>query len=243
MVLDPRRQIGRRIRQVRQHRHLTQQAVAAKIGCSYQLIQSYEHGEKLSLDRLAALAKVFGVKSEYLLTGIDAKEFVTPKIVGFYTRQPQISNRVEADAAVKAMCGLAPDAEIDLDTWHRQVHADDLPRVNFELAKCLDPRGDGMFNAEYTLIGLDGIERRIADLSRTIFDSAKRPVRRLGIMMDISRWIATESQEGISTVVELLRHTPLDVTAALLAASVAIVLVARDCCFDYEPYHLGLFLS
>jgi transcriptional regulator with XRE-family HTH domain len=68
------RQIGRRIRDTREHRHLTQHALAAKVGCSYQLIQTYELGEKLSIDRVTVIADILEVQPEWLLAGIGAKD-------------------------------------------------------------------------------------------------------------------------------------------------------------------------
>lgn len=59
---DPRRKIGQRIREARLHKGLTQQALATKIGVPYQQIQRYERGEKISLDRLATIARALGTK-------------------------------------------------------------------------------------------------------------------------------------------------------------------------------------
>jgi ribosome-binding protein aMBF1 (putative translation factor) len=70
MALDPRRRIGRRIRQAREQKNLTQRALAKQLGCCYQLVQQYERGEKLSLDRICAIANMLDVEPVQLLNGL-----------------------------------------------------------------------------------------------------------------------------------------------------------------------------
>jgi transcriptional regulator with XRE-family HTH domain len=54
---DPRKIVGKRIREARNRAQLTQHQLATKLGVRYQQIQSYERGEKLSLDRLITIAE------------------------------------------------------------------------------------------------------------------------------------------------------------------------------------------
>src|SRR5262245_13546272 len=96
---DPRPRIGARIKEARLSQHLTQPALGKKLGVSFQVIQSYERGRKLSLDRVTSLASIFHVEPEWLLTGMHAREvaFTTAQLLsgeaGFYTRYPQTGQR------------------------------------------------------------------------------------------------------------------------------------------------------
>jgi transcriptional regulator with XRE-family HTH domain len=74
--------VGQRIRQARQQRGLTQKALAKRMGCSYQLIQQYEQGKKLSLDRLTTLAATLRVAPDWLLTGMVAQHHQRPPMIG-----------------------------------------------------------------------------------------------------------------------------------------------------------------
>jgi len=65
---DVCRDVGARIRAARQQRQLTQRAVAKRLGVSYQLVQRYERGEKLSFDRMFTLAAELRIDVDWLLT-------------------------------------------------------------------------------------------------------------------------------------------------------------------------------
>lgn len=70
--VDPRQQIGQQIRTAREAKGLTQLALAKKLGCTYQLLQRYERGEKLTLDRIVIIAAVLEIESTVLLTVTDS---------------------------------------------------------------------------------------------------------------------------------------------------------------------------
>ena len=59
---------GKRLREVRMARHLTQQKVADAIGLALRSYQCYEQGTREPpLDMLVKLADVLGVPTDYLL--------------------------------------------------------------------------------------------------------------------------------------------------------------------------------
>ena len=61
---------GARLAALRRAAHLSQQALAQAVLVSPSAIGMYEQGKREpSLDRLVALAQVFGVSTDYLLTG------------------------------------------------------------------------------------------------------------------------------------------------------------------------------
>lgn len=67
--------VGRRIRIARQRHHLTQRALAKKLGVSYQLVQQYEQGRRLTVERAHALADTLKVSPEWLLAGVGCGTF------------------------------------------------------------------------------------------------------------------------------------------------------------------------
>lgn len=66
-------EIGRRLRQARIAKGLTQKDMAASVGLSHQAIQKYENGEsRLSLSTLAQLRQQLGIEAADLLPAIRA---------------------------------------------------------------------------------------------------------------------------------------------------------------------------
>jgi PAS domain S-box-containing protein len=105
--------------------------------------------------------------------------------LGCYSWNPQ-TNELEWDATLKAMWGLPPYAPVDYDTWRAAVHPDDLARVEAAIAKCIDPRLDGIYDIEYRVIGInDGVERWIATRGQTLFENDK-PVSFYGVALDVT---------------------------------------------------------
>lgn len=65
---ERRRQVGARIKEIRQHIGLTQAEVAEKLGIAKQSVTNYESGKTdPSIRNLIALATVLGVTTDYLL--------------------------------------------------------------------------------------------------------------------------------------------------------------------------------
>ncbi|HEY9697616.1 MAG TPA: PAS domain S-box protein [Trichocoleus sp.] len=91
------------------------------------------------------------------------------------------------DARLKAMWGLAPDAEVNLAVHNAGLHPEDREYVEQQAAKAIDPNGDGIFEAEFRVIGIeDGVERWISGRGQTFFDAERRPVYYVGAAQDIS---------------------------------------------------------
>src|SRR5207302_3119597 len=87
---------------------------------------------------------------------------------------------------LKAMWGLPAGAPIDYDVWRPCVHPDDLARVEAAIQQCVDPRGDGVYDIEYRVIGkADGVERWIATRGRTNFENDV-PVSFYGVALDVT---------------------------------------------------------
>ena len=75
-VRDPRQpdsvdvEVGRRVRVERMARGLSQTELANRIGVTFQQVQKYETGgNRISMERLTRIGRVFGVNVTYLLAG------------------------------------------------------------------------------------------------------------------------------------------------------------------------------
>ncbi|MBB2961110.1 PAS domain-containing protein [Methylobacterium sp. R2-1] len=90
------------------------------------------------------------------------------------------------DARLKAIWGLPPDAHVDRAVWLSAVHLEDRPRVEEAIARCSDPAGDGVYNIEHRVIGVeDGVERWVATHGRTAFENG-RPAEFVGVALEIT---------------------------------------------------------
>src|SRR5208337_3656779 len=105
--------------------------------------------------------------------------------LGRYSWGPQ-TNELQWDETVRAMWGLPPDMPEDFEVWRAGVHPGDLARVEQAIERCADPRGDGVYEIEYRVIGRnDGVERWIATRGQTWFENG-RPARFYGVALDVS---------------------------------------------------------
>jgi PAS domain S-box-containing protein len=105
--------------------------------------------------------------------------------LGLYAWNPQ-TNELQWDDTLKAMWGLPADAPVDYDLWWACVHPEDRARVEAAIQRCLDPRGDGVYDIEYRVIGkTDAAERWIATRGRTDFENGA-PVSFYGVALDVT---------------------------------------------------------
>jgi PAS domain S-box-containing protein len=105
--------------------------------------------------------------------------------LGSYEWNPQ-TNELHWDDRVRAMWGLPAGAPVDHDVWRAGVHPDDLVRVEAAIQQCADPRGPGVYDIEYRVIGrTDGVQRWIATRGQIIFKN-NAPVSFYGVALDVT---------------------------------------------------------
>jgi PAS domain S-box-containing protein len=105
--------------------------------------------------------------------------------LGRYAWNPQ-TNELQWDDTLKAMWGLPAGTPVDYDVWRTCVHPDDLARVEAAIQQCADPRGDGVYDIEYRVIGkTDGVERWIATRGQTHFEN-QVPVSFQGVALEVT---------------------------------------------------------
>jgi PAS domain S-box-containing protein len=112
--------------------------------------------------------------------------------LGIYSWDP-VTGALDWDERLRAMWGLPPDAEVNIDVYEAAIHPDDLPRVRRAIAACADPAGDGRYNIEYRVIGReDGVTRHIATSGQTTFVKG-RAVGFIGAAIDVTAQRRTEA--------------------------------------------------
>lgn len=88
------------------------------------------------------------------------------------------------DSQLKAMWGLPADAHVDYDVFIRGVHPEDRPYVEAQVARAVDPSGNGMYEAEFRVVGIvDRIERWVLARGQTTFENGQ-PVAFVGGAME-----------------------------------------------------------
>lgn len=105
--------------------------------------------------------------------------------LGIYSWDPG-SGALTWDERVRAMWGVKADAPVDMDVFEAGINPEDLPRVRDAIAACADPAGDGRYDIEYRVIGLDdGLTRHIRTSGRTTF-ARDRAVGFIGAAIDVT---------------------------------------------------------
>jgi PAS domain S-box-containing protein len=97
-----------------------------------------------------------------------------------------VTGALNWDARLKAMWGLPADAPVDFEVFMRGVHPADRDYVHRQLARAIDPAGDGIYEAEFRVIGLtDGVERWVMARGQTSFEHG-RATGYVGGAMDVT---------------------------------------------------------
>ncbi|MHC2109172.1 PAS domain-containing protein [Methylobacterium sp. CM6246] len=95
---------------------------------------------------------------------------------------------VRADTFVALLFNVEPgeaSVGLPLSAYIDGMHPDDREHVHALIRRCIDE--DSPFVAEYRVLSADGVMRWVLDRGYIIRDSAGRPVRGRGIIVDITR--------------------------------------------------------
>ncbi|MEH1771178.1 MAG: PAS domain S-box protein [Nostoc sp.] len=98
-----------------------------------------------------------------------------------------ITNQLIWDEGCKAMFGLPPEALCSIEVFFAGLHPDDRQRLEQVVQWTLNPASSGKYDVEYRTIGIqDGVERWIAAKGQAYFDSADKPQRFVGTVLNIT---------------------------------------------------------
>jgi signal transduction histidine kinase/DNA-binding response OmpR family regulator len=114
--------------------------------------------------------------------------------LGTFDFYPQTGELIWSDITRKHF-GLGPEAPVSYDGFLQGIHAADRERVESLVQRALDPSTDGQYLAEYRTVGLeDGLERSISAQGRVFFDPHRRPIRFVGVTLEVTERKRLEEQ-------------------------------------------------
>jgi diguanylate cyclase (GGDEF)-like protein/PAS domain S-box-containing protein len=139
--------------------------------------------------------------------------------LGTFDYYPQTGKLIWSGFA-KSHFGLSPDAEPSYDLFLRALHPEDRDRVEATIRSALRREHGGQYSDEYRTIGLqDGTERWLSARGHVFFDQEHRPVRFIGVSLDITEPKQMEEALRLSEerFAKAFRMSPVGATLVRLA--------------------------
>ena len=116
------------------------------------------------------------------------------------------------DERTRALFGLAPDAALGgLEQYRALLHPSDRARVIEAYLEALDPGASGQYATEHRTAGPP--ERWLLNRAQVLFDAARRPVRVIGTVLDITE--RRRAEELVRTSNQMLEARVAERTRAL----------------------------
>ncbi len=151
-----------------------------------------------------------------------------------------------------SLLGLKPySAEPSYELWRHHVHVDDITWVEQRFKASLDTRTD--YVAEYRVVYPDASVHWLMARAKAIFDDAGKPMRSLGVLLDVTDRKQAEISLRQQTQLERLRWTitqairqSLDLDAILNTAAAQLqqtLQVDRVAVYRFQPNWSGDFIA
>ena len=105
--------------------------------------------------------------------------------IGYSVWNPVEGCAIYMSPVMKEIFGLAPEDPLDdLATFMARIHPNDRERYTRESVKCLE--SGELFDMEYRIVLADGETRHLHVKSETEYDENDHPVRRVGVIQDVT---------------------------------------------------------
>ncbi|MEN6457429.1 MAG: PocR ligand-binding domain-containing protein [Thermoguttaceae bacterium] len=142
-------------------------------------------GEKVILSTLVDITE--RKRAEEALRESEQRLAVAKEAAGLGVYDYNIlTGKIEWDARMRPLWGVAPDVPVTFDVFLSGVHPDDRARIKAGLAQAFRPAGTGHYATEFRVINLaDGVERWVAATGQASFLQGQ-PVRVIGTVTDIT---------------------------------------------------------
>jgi len=104
---------------------------------------------------------------------------------------------IHVSPKLRAIYGWGAEEPASLAAYINLIHPDDRLEIVAQIQRAHDPRGDGVYAVEHRLVRRDGSCCWVTVHSRTMFEGeppARRPVRTLGTVADITKHRLLEEQ-------------------------------------------------
>ena len=131
---------------------------------------------------------------------------------------------IECTARCKANFGLPPDAHLTYDRLVEIIHPEDRPAMRAAVERALSTATD--YEAEYRSVWPDGQIRWIIASGRGVCDEAGRPLRMVGVTLDITE--RKRAEEERARLLERERAARAEAEAASRAKDVFLATVSHE---------------
>jgi two-component system, cell cycle sensor histidine kinase and response regulator CckA len=133
--------------------------------------------------------------------------------LGMFDFYPQSGRLVLSEFGCRHV-GLPREEEVSYETFNSAFHPDDRECVENLIRKAFDPKNGGDYIAIYRTIGItDQVERWLAAQGKVFFDQENKPIRFVGVTMDITQrkeleeqLLQTQKLEGIGMLAGGIAH-------------------------------------
>ncbi|WP_169307389.1 response regulator [Chitiniphilus eburneus] len=122
--------------------------------------------------------------SALLASEINTRLAVDAAQLGMWDYEPP-TGTLTWDRRCKAMFGLSPQAEIDLELFGRHVHPEDRARMLALVAEATTIESSSGYSAEYRIFTFQGEERWVVTRGQAFFERG-RCTRFIGVLQDIT---------------------------------------------------------
>ncbi len=138
--------------------------------------------------------------------------------LGTFDYSPQSGKMIWSDLTRRHF-GLSPEAPISFDIALRAVHPEDRESAARKVLELLRPGSDGQWAAEFRTIGIeDRCARWLSSWGRAFFDAQGRPVRFVGVTLDVTGRRRLEEQ--FKRTQQRLRHVVASSPAVLFTLGI-----------------------